>query len=163
MKMAVVAVLLAMIAMAYPTPPQAASLSGVQKEINSANISITQRVRSKNGSVARSTGQLRTFRPSQVDRIRPTFGQSRVRPDYLLAYRSTTRLLNLERKPHDQSAYRKRPRQPHRVHLAEGVTPETPPPATSEGERRDDSPISPDFCRYWGDRGEVAPQWNLCW
>lgn len=160
MKKAVAAVLLAMIAMAYSMAPQAASLSGARIGINSADISNVRHVRSKNGSIARSTGQLRTFRPSQVDRIRPTFGQHKVRP---LVRRSTTRPLNFDRKPHDQSAYRKRPRRLHHVHVAEGVPPEIPPAAASEGERRDDSPMSPDFCRYWGDRGEVGPQWNLCW
>jgi hypothetical protein len=159
---AVAAVLLAMIAIAYSTGSQAASLSVVGTGIKSADISTVRLVSSKNGSIARSTGQLRTFRPSQVWRIRPTFGQNRVRPGYPLAHRSTTRPLDFEYKPHDQAAYRKRPRRPHHVHVAEGAAPEVPP-AASEGERRDDSPMSPDFCRYWGDRGEVAPQWNLCW
>jgi hypothetical protein len=163
MKKAVAAVLLAMTGMAYSMAPQAASLSAVGTGIKSADISTVRLVRSKNGSTARSTGQLRTFRPSQVDRIRPTFGQNGVRPGYPIAHRSTTRPLNFEHKPHDRAAYRKRPRRPHHVHVAEGAAPDVPPAAASEGERRDDSPTSPDFCRYWGDRGEVGPQWNLCW
>jgi len=160
MKKAVVAVLLALAGMAYSTGPQAASLSGAQTGIKSADISIVRHVRSKNGSIVRSTGQLRTFRPSQVDRIRPTFAWQPVLPGRPLVQRSTTRPLNLDRK--EQSAYRKRPRRRHYVNVAEGVTPDVPS-AASRDERRDDNPMSPDFCRYWGDRGEVGPQWNLCW
>ena len=160
MKNAVVAILLALAGMAYSTGPQAASLSGTQTWVKCADISIVRRVRSKNGSIARSTGQLRTFRPSQVDRVRPTFARQPVRPGRPLVQRSTTRPLNLDRK--EQSAYRKRPRRRHYVNVAEGVTPDVPS-AASRDERRDDNPMSPDFCRYWGDRGEVGPQWNLCW
>lgn len=136
--------LLAMIAVfALPAGAPAAPLSQALRPIRSADLTLVTQVESKSGSVIRSTGQLRAFRPFQVPRIRPTFTPNKIRPGRPLAQR-------------------KRPRRPGRVHVAGGVPPQLPP-AIYEDNSRDVFPYSPDFCRYWEDRGVVVGDFEPCW
>ena len=154
-----IAVLLAMAAVAISQDVPAAPLSPSPPAIRSADMALVMRVQSKNGAVIRSTGQLRTFRPSHVARIRPTFGRDKVRPGRPLAHRGTVHPHHLDRARRGQLAKRQRPR---RIHVAEIVLPELPP-AIYDDNTREQFPLSPDFCRYWEDRGVFIGDFEPCW
>lgn len=152
-KKTAIAVLLAMAGIAISPNAPAAPLSLAPAAITSANVPVVTLVHGRNGSGTRGVARLRTFRTLQVARVRPVFGRKKVRPG---------RPLNLGRKKQGQLAYRKRPRRPRYIHFAGGAPPELPS-ALYEDRTREYIPLSPDFCRYWGDRGEVSGYWDLCW
>ena len=159
MKKAAVAVLLAVTGVAYSTILQAAPLSPASVEIQRGKAVLLTQMRGKTGPLHQSSGHLRTFRPSQADRIRPIIGQPRVPPGRPLVDRTSVRPPNPKRKHHGPYAYRKRPH-PYYVHLEEPV-----PPEVISVRHSDRTPgraqLSPDFCRYWGDRGDLSG--DVCW
>ncbi len=159
MKKTAIAAFLAMIAGAYSTILQAATLSPASVEIRHRDFSIMTQVRSKTGQILQNSGHLRTFRPSQADRIRPAIAPPRVRPGRPLAHPTSIRPPHPKRKYHGPYAYRKRPH-PFYVHAGEAV-----PPEVISARHRDRTPdrpsLTPDFCRYWGDRGDLNG--DVCW
>ncbi len=159
MKKAAIAVLLAVTGVAYSTILQAATLSTAGVEIRRGDFSIMTQVRSKTGPLLQNSGHLRTFRPSQAERIRPVIAQPRVRPGRPLAHRTSIRPPNPKRKQHGPHAYRMRPH-PFYVHVTEPVPPEV---ISIRRDHRSPErwPLTPDFCRYWGDRGDISG--DVCW
>lgn len=155
-KKTTIAVLIAIAGIAISHGASAVPLSPSPGAVADKGIDFVTRVQSKNGAVVRSTGQLRTFRPFQVARVRPAFSPNRVRPGRPLLHRGTVR------PQHKQFAHRKRPRRPRHIHVAGGVPPELPP-AIYEDNTQDRFPLSPDFCQYWSDRGIITSYLEPCW
>lgn len=138
-----IAVLLAMAAIAISSGAPAAPLSPIPAATGRADVALVMRAHSRNGALIHSTGQLRTFRPFQVTRVRPVFGRTKVRPGRPLAHR-------------------KRPHRPRHIHLAGGEAPELPS-AIYKDNTQEHFPLSPDFCRYWEDRGVFVGSFEPCW
>lgn len=159
MKKAAIAVLLGATGVAYTTILQAAPLSPAGMEAQRGDVSLIIQARGKHGALHHGAGQLRTFRPSQVDRIRPVIGQPRVRPGQPLAHRTVVRPPNPKRKHHGPYAHRKRPH-PFYVHVNEPAPPDSVS-VRAIHRTPDRGLLSPDFCRYWGDRGEITG--DVCW
>lgn len=159
MKKAAIAVLLGATGVAYTTILQAAALSPAGMEAPRGDASLITQARGKHGTLHHGAGQLRTFRPSHVDRIRPVIGQPRVRPGQPLAHRTAVRPPNPKRKHHGPYVHRKRPH-PFYVHVDEPAPPDTVS-VRAIHRTPDRGLLSPDFCRYWGDRGEITG--DVCW
>ena len=152
-----IAILVAIAAVAISPVTDAAPLSPKPAVTVSPGAPLVVRVQSKSGAVIRSTGALRTFRPAQISRVRPTFAPYNVRPGRPLAHRSIVRPPHLKRPP---AIHVKRPRRPRHVHVAGPVRPDLPP-AIYIDNTQDGFPYSPDVCRYWDDRGVVVGE--PCW
>lgn len=154
-----IAILVAIAAVAMSPVADAAPLSRKPAVIVNPGAPLVVRVQSKGGAVIRSTGALRTFRPAQIGRVRPTFAPYTVRPGRPLAHPRTVRPPHLKRAPR-QAILVKRPRRPRHVHVAGPVRPDLPP-AIYIDSTHDGFPYSPDVCRYWEDRGVVVGE--PCW
>lgn len=157
-----IAVLLAMAAIAISQEAPAVPLSPQSTTVRSVDGSLVTQVQSKNGAVVHSTGQLRTFRPFQVVRVRPTFARNKVRPGRPLTHRRKAHPHHLNRSRQGQLAQRKRPRRSRHIHVA-GSVPPLLPLAIHEDSTQDFIPLSPDFCRYWEDRGVFVGDLEPCW
>lgn len=154
-----IAVLLATAVTAISQEAPAAPLSPPSAAIRSADTALVIRVQGNNGAVVRSTGHLRTFRPFHVARTRPVFGRGKVRPGRPLAQ---IRPHHLAHSRQGQLAERGWPRGSRHIHVAGGAPPELPP-AIYEDSTREHFPLSPDFCRYWEDRGVFIGDFEPCW
>jgi hypothetical protein len=157
MQKAAIAVFLAMSGMIYSDALLAASLAPIGTLAHGTSASMFTPAQGRSGAFGRSMGQLRTFRPSQIGRIRPLVEVNKVRPGRPHVRPHEIRPVHQAQLPH-----RKRPPRRHYIHVAEGVTPEAEP-VSFQDHRRDHTPLSPDFCRYWGDRGEAAAFGEPCW
>ncbi len=156
-----IAILVAIAVVAISSATDAAPLPPKPAAAISPGAPLVVRVQSKNGAVIRSTGALRTFRPAQISRVRPTFAPYNVRPGRPVAHRSTVRPAHLKRAPR-QAIHVKRPRRPRHIHVAGPVRPDLPS-AIYIDNTHDGFPYSPDVCRYWEDRGVVVGDLEPCW
>jgi len=159
-KKSVVPILLVIAGIAIPAGARAAPLSPAGAGIQGADHAISIKV-SKKSPVHRSGAQSGSFRPAQVPRVRPFFGRNIVRPGYPLAHRNIVPPPNLKRK-HDKFVHRKRPPHPFYFLVADDVIPDTSP-ANPARHAQDYFLPSPEFCRFWEDRGEVNGHWDPCW
>jgi hypothetical protein len=145
MKMAAIAILLAIAGMSTAASVSAGPLSPI---VTASKLdddrSIVVRAGSRHVAPVHR-GHLGSFRPSQVSRVRPL---AKVRP---LVHPKVVRPQR-----HGKFAHRKRPR-PHTLHMV--------PPEVRVGVveyYRDDLIQSPDVCGYWSERGELRTFGEPC-
>lgn len=131
----------------HAAPQAPASVARLQEHPSAITL-----VHRKNGSMGHSSAQQRTFRPDFVNRVRPLH---HVRPERPFVDVQRKRLAN---------PYLKRPPRPDFVQLGDGDYPVPETPLEVKPKRTvDEAWSSPDFCRYWGDRGEVSGYHDHCW